>query len=142
MADKDRLPSDPVGDRRRTVATLDDLKHRRFGEFPISGSHAGQPFQLVLMTADCAGDAHLMGLLGRWRESVEAWFQAIFPVTLEGTTRWFRESLVDVEDRALFLVDVEGRHVGHVFLLTGTFHANGAAGPELEVTDVRALEAP
>jgi hypothetical protein len=27
-----------------------------------------------------------------------------------------------------------------MFLLTGVFHANGAQGPELEVTDVRALD--
>ncbi|MDB4935740.1 MAG: hypothetical protein JWP87_2712 [Labilithrix sp.] len=35
---------------------------------------------------------------------------------------------------------LQPRHVGHVFLLTGIFHANGAQGPELEVTDVRALD--
>jgi len=32
------------------------------------------------------------------------------------------------------------RHVGHQFLLTGTFHARGEAGPELDVSDVRAIE--
>jgi hypothetical protein len=35
---------------------------------------------------------------------------------------------------------LQPRHVGHMFLLTGVFHANGAQGPELEVTDVRALD--
>lgn len=34
---------------------------------------------------------------------------------------------------------LQPRHVGHVFLLTGTFHARTEQGPELEVTDVRAL---
>ena len=37
---------------------------------------------------------------------------------------------------------LQPRHMGHLFLLTGTFHPNGDSGPELEVTDVRALEGP
>lgn len=36
---------------------------------------------------------------------------------------------------------LQARHVGRRFLLTGTFHAKGTMGPELDVTDVRALEA-
>jgi hypothetical protein len=35
---------------------------------------------------------------------------------------------------------LQPRHVGKRFLLTGTFHVKGAMGPELDVTDVRALE--
>ena len=35
---------------------------------------------------------------------------------------------------------LQPRHVGHAFLLTGTFHAKGPNGPELDVADVRALE--
>ena len=34
---------------------------------------------------------------------------------------------------------LQPRHIGHQFLLTGTFHAQGPQGPELEVTEVRAL---
>lgn len=36
---------------------------------------------------------------------------------------------------------LQKRHVGKVFVLTGTFHARGEGGPEIEVTDVRALGA-
>jgi hypothetical protein len=36
---------------------------------------------------------------------------------------------------------LQPRHVGHLFLLTGTFHARLENGPELDVTDVRALDA-
>lgn len=36
---------------------------------------------------------------------------------------------------------LQPRHVGKVFLLTGTFHAKGPMGPELDVTDVQALDA-
>ena len=35
---------------------------------------------------------------------------------------------------------LQARHVGHVFLLTGTFHARTEQGPELDVTEVRAVE--
>jgi hypothetical protein len=35
---------------------------------------------------------------------------------------------------------LQPRHVGRSFLFVGVFHAKGANGPELEVTDVRALD--
>ena len=35
---------------------------------------------------------------------------------------------------------LQPRHVGHLFLLTGVFHARAENGPELDVMDVRALE--
>jgi len=37
---------------------------------------------------------------------------------------------------------LQARHLGHLFLLTGTFHPRAEQGPELDVTDVRAIEAP
>jgi hypothetical protein len=37
---------------------------------------------------------------------------------------------------------LQKRHIGKIFLLSGTFHANGAFGPELDVTDVRVLDGP
>jgi hypothetical protein len=35
---------------------------------------------------------------------------------------------------------LQARHIGHMFLLTGTFHATGPDGPELDVSDVRAID--
>ena len=35
---------------------------------------------------------------------------------------------------------LQARHVGHMFVLTGTFHPRGEQGPELDVSDVRAIE--
>lgn len=37
---------------------------------------------------------------------------------------------------------LQARHVGQLFLLTGTFHPRAEQGPELDVTDVRALATP
>lgn len=35
---------------------------------------------------------------------------------------------------------LQARHVGKMFLITGTFHPRGVTGPELDVTDVHALD--
>ena len=35
---------------------------------------------------------------------------------------------------------LQPRHIGHSFLFIGVFHAKGPNGPELEVTDIRALD--
>jgi hypothetical protein len=35
---------------------------------------------------------------------------------------------------------LQARHVAHMFVLTGTFHPRGAQGPELDVSDVKAIE--
>ena len=35
---------------------------------------------------------------------------------------------------------LQARHVGHVYVLTGTFHVNGPQGAELDVTDIRAVD--
>lgn len=37
---------------------------------------------------------------------------------------------------------LQSRHVGRSFFFVGVFHATGPNGPELEVTDVRALDGP
>ena len=34
---------------------------------------------------------------------------------------------------------LQRRHIGQVFVITGTFHARGESGPELETTDVHAI---
>ena len=37
---------------------------------------------------------------------------------------------------------LQPRHLGHVFVLSGTFHARADQGAELDVNDVRAIEGP
>ena len=37
---------------------------------------------------------------------------------------------------------LQERHIGHAFFFIGVFHANGPDGPELDVTEVRALDGP
>jgi perosamine synthetase len=62
-----------------------------------------------------AGDERLIETLARWRDDNQHAYPTRFPVTLEGTARWLRAGVLDVEDRMLFLVcDRFGRPVGHL----------------------------
>jgi perosamine synthetase len=62
-----------------------------------------------------ADDDPLISLLSKWRQ--ENWFAypTQFPVTDDGTKKWLRSKLLDVEDRILFLVlDKHGNRTGHL----------------------------
>ena len=107
--------------RQRTAAALSRLKLSPFGEIAIEGIHDGKTFQLLPLTSDRAEDLQLMSTLGRWRAGAQAWFPSIFPVTLEGTTRWYSKGLIEVDDRILFLIDVDGSPLGHVGLFRFDF---------------------
>ena len=62
-----------------------------------------------------ATDDRLIATLSRWRDANASAFPSVFPVTDEGTARWLRAGLLDVEDRVLFLVcDRHGHPVGHL----------------------------
>lgn len=62
-----------------------------------------------------ADDRRLIATLSRWREQNSFAFPTRFPVSDEGTARWLRTGVLNVEDRMLFLVcDRHGRPVGHL----------------------------
>lgn len=112
-----------VGQEQTIFGRIRDLKGKPFGDIvepdqlaPIDNAHAPIPFTLKLLTAECAHNAQIMQDLGRWRKANEFWFQAIFPITAEGTVRWFETQVTAQRDRLLFLVDVAGQSVGHVGL--------------------------
>jgi perosamine synthetase len=77
-------------------------------------------------------DERLIAQLSRWRQENAFAFPTQFEVTDEGTARWLRAGLLDVEDRLLFLVlDRHGHPVGHLGF------ANALAGAsELEIDNV------
>jgi perosamine synthetase len=78
------------------------------------------------------GDTRLIATLGRWRAANDFAFPTQFPVTDEGTARWLRSGVLDVEDRVLFLVcDRHGHPVGHLGF------ANALAGDrQMEIDNV------
>lgn len=65
-------------------------------------------------------DEQLVVKLGSWRKAASFAYPTRFPVTDEGTHRWMKDSVLDKEDRLLFLIhDEVGRLVGHVGFANG-----------------------
>lgn len=77
-------------------------------------------------------DEQLIQKLSQWREENTFAYPSQFPVTPETTKTWLRKSLLDIDDRLLFLVlDRFGQPVGHLGL------ANGLnAESEIEIDNV------
>ena len=62
-----------------------------------------------------ASDENLIAKLADWRAENAFAYPSQFPVTIEGTKKWLRTRLLDVEDRLLFLVvDKHGETIGHL----------------------------
>lgn len=62
-----------------------------------------------------ADDEALIPLLSKWREENYFAYPTQFPVSDEGTRKWLRGRLLDVDDRILFLVlDKHGNRIGHL----------------------------
>ncbi len=106
------------------LAQIKQLKDTRFGEVVIPCSLNATAYQLVLLTRDCEMDVGMMTLLGKWRKDNESWFQAIFPVSLERTTRWFQSGVIGAPDRLLFMIKVGDNFIGHVGLFRFNFANN------------------
>lgn len=49
-------------------------------------------------------DTHIIELLSKWRAENESAYPTRFKVTVEGTGKWLKSNLLDVEDRLLFMV--------------------------------------
>jgi RimJ/RimL family protein N-acetyltransferase len=95
---------------------IKEFKHLPFRNYGISCVFNELEYKLYLLTAECEKDIRLMELLGRWRKENEAWFSAIFKITTEGTMKWFRDKLINEEDRLLFIIEAGNRFIGHIGL--------------------------
>lgn len=107
--------------KSEVLAKISELKHLRFGEVTIDCRFNNFDYTLLLLTSDCSEDQSLMELIGRWRQENENWFQAIFKVTLEGTTKWFKNNLINAPDRLLFIIKIGNEYIGHVGLFRFNF---------------------
>lgn len=66
-------------------------------------------------------DRELIAGLSRWRSENAFAFPTRFAVTDEGTRRWLKVGLLDIDDRILFLVcDRHGHPVGHLGFASAT----------------------
>jgi RimJ/RimL family protein N-acetyltransferase len=99
-----------------TSEYLISLKEQAFGCVRTSAKYKDSMFHLVLVTRDCIENDHIIHLLSRWRKENEFWFPAIFPVSDARTKGWLKDRVIDVEDRLLFLIEVDGQYIGHVGL--------------------------
>lgn len=67
-----------------------------------------------------ATDKNLITKLAAWRNENSQFFPSQFPVSLDGTTSWLRNNVLNIEDRMLFLiVDQHGHPVGHLGFANG-----------------------
>lgn len=53
-------------------------------------------------------------LLTEWRNANRESFFSWFPVTLEGTGRWFEKQVLEKSDRILFMVEANNTPIGHI----------------------------
>lgn len=115
------MPDADEREKMRILRKNKKLKHKEFGSVRISSDFDGVPYEILLMTYDCADKAYLMELIGRWRKENERWFLSQFPVSVERTTKWFKEKVIDAPDRLLFVIKVHKDYIGHVGLFRFDF---------------------
>jgi RimJ/RimL family protein N-acetyltransferase len=94
--------------------TLLRLKNLPAGTVRLPAPATEGRVELVLLTRDRISDTPLMELLSAWRKKHEFWFQAVFPVSVENTRRWYEKQLMDTPDRVLFLIEENGAPIGHI----------------------------
>jgi len=109
--------------KKEKLSKIKKLKHEDFGKVVIDCKFNGLEYKLVLLTADCALNRNLMKLIGRWRKENEMWFNSQFNVTVERTTKWFKERVIGAPDRLLFMIKVNNDYIGHVGLFRFDFES-------------------
>ncbi|MBU2540182.1 GNAT family N-acetyltransferase [Patescibacteria group bacterium] len=107
--------------KERVLAKIKELKQLPFGEVFINCKFNGVDYKLIFLTSECGKDANLMNIIGGWRKKNEIWFACKFEVTVERTTKWFKERLIDAPDRLLFIIKVGNEYIGHVGLFRFDF---------------------
>ena len=103
------------------IETIRGLKHKSFGETTIRCYFDDMQYDMILMTADCGNNKYLMKTIGIWRKQNESAFVNQFPFSVEGTTKWFKEYVINMPDRLLFLINVKGEYIGHLGLYRFNF---------------------
>jgi perosamine synthetase len=96
----------------KSAKTLSELWQRNI-ELPSGGC-------LIPLSYLHLEDKQLIVKLGLWRKAASFAYPTRFPITDEGTCRWMKDSVLDKEDRLLFLIhDEVGRLVGHAGFANG-----------------------
>ena len=101
---------------QKVLQDIHKFKHSHYGSVKISKTFQGTHYALLLLADGCEKDPEIISRLARWRKKHESWFPAIFQVSAEGTARWLKNQVVETPDRLLFMIQVDGRYMGHVGL--------------------------
>lgn len=101
---------------------IQDFKDKPFKDTTIDCVFGDLTYKLVLLTSDVCEDDHVIQLLSDWRKKHEEWFASQFEVTSERTKKWFKERVIGIPDRLLFMIEVNGEYIGHVGLFRFDFN--------------------
>ena len=97
----------------KKTKTFDDLLAK-------SIAFQDKQFYLVPICELHTTDDQLISQLAQWRIDNNAVYPSQSQITIEGTKQWLRNSLLNVEDRILFLVlDPYGNRIGHLGFANG-----------------------
>lgn len=97
----------------KKTKTFDDLLAK-------SIAFQDKQFYLVPICELHTTDDQLISQLAQWRMDNNALYPSQCQITIEGTKQWLRNSLLNVEDRILFLVlDPYGNRIGHIGFANG-----------------------
>ena len=62
----------------------------------------------------------IIKLLTSWRNANSKWYPTVFEATEEGTKKWLRDQVINMDDRILFMVEtLDGTPFGHMGLYRG-----------------------
>lgn len=102
--------------KNEVLQKIKSLKNTSFGKVKIDCVFGKLKYKLLLLTREKENDEAIISLLSNWRRKYNDWFPAQFKVTNKGTKKWFKEKLIEAEDRVLFMIKVRDKYIGHVGL--------------------------
>lgn len=110
---------------KKVASVFNSLKKEiKTSSSPIIAIYDGNSFIGFLrpISESSLYDSNEVELLARWRKTHEEWFPAQFKVTIEGTRKWLKESLLDTKGRFLFMIESpSGKPIGHMGLFRFDF---------------------
>ncbi|TSC77204.1 MAG: perosamine synthetase [Parcubacteria group bacterium Gr01-1014_31] len=94
-----------------------------FGGAPLPVVMSGvRVAEISPVTAASLDDPAHVEYLARWRQENQRWYPERFEITVEGTTRWLRNAVLQAPDRLLaWLQTPAGEYVGHLGLFRCNF---------------------
>lgn len=113
--------------QQRITSVLHKLKHASYTDRHIIGVYGNRGEYLAnleCLTSDLLQNMEAVSLCAKWRKKHEWWFPKQFKVTIEGTTNWLKNGVIEVKDRLLFFIVINNVRVGHIGLYRFDYEHN------------------